>query len=168
MALCRKWGPYRNGLLRLVWKNLTGLHRALTSTPSNTFGMSWNADWEPGLIAQHQRGPNLTNVLVAEWKQVPAAMFQRLVESLPRRVKAGIAAKGVTKSILILMILEWDVWRVGVHIWSCSVYSLCVWTLHCIGMLQIVCFYELQVKLFLSSFLPPAYTYSWSWKFTYT
>jgi hypothetical protein len=33
----------------------------------------------------------LTNVLVAEWKQVPpAAMFQHLVESLPRRVEAVI------------------------------------------------------------------------------
>jgi hypothetical protein len=30
-----------------------GLHRALTSTPSNTFGMNWNPDCEPGLIAQH-------------------------------------------------------------------------------------------------------------------
>jgi hypothetical protein len=38
--------------------------------------------------------PNLTNALVAEWKQVPAAMFQHLVESLPRRVEAIIAANG--------------------------------------------------------------------------
>ena len=38
--------------------------------------------------------PDLTNALVAEWKQVPAAMFQHLVESLPRRVEAVIAAKG--------------------------------------------------------------------------
>ncbi|XP_070962114.1 ataxin-2 homolog [Oncorhynchus clarkii lewisi] len=38
--------------------------------------------------------PDLTNALVAEWKQVPTAMFQHLVESLPRRVEAVIAAKG--------------------------------------------------------------------------
>ena len=38
--------------------------------------------------------PELTNTLVAEWKQVPAAMFQHLVETLPRRVEAVIAAKG--------------------------------------------------------------------------
>ena len=44
-------GPYRSGLSRSVWKNLTGLHRALTSSPLNTFGMNWNADCEPGLIA---------------------------------------------------------------------------------------------------------------------
>ena len=36
--------------------------------------------------------PDLTNALVAEWKQVPAAMFKHLVESLPRRVEAVIAA----------------------------------------------------------------------------
>ena len=38
--------------------------------------------------------PNLTNALVVEWMQVPAAMFQHLVEGLPRRVEAVIAAKG--------------------------------------------------------------------------
>ena len=71
-------GPYRNGLSRLVWKNLTDLHRALTSTPSSTFGMNWNADCKPGLIDQHQCPTSL--MLVIEWKQVPAAMFQSLVE----------------------------------------------------------------------------------------
>ena len=38
--------------------------------------------------------PDLTNALVAEWKQVPPAMFQHIVEMLPRRVDAVIAAKG--------------------------------------------------------------------------
>ena len=33
-------------------------------------------------------------MLMAEWKQVPTAMFQHLVENLPRRVEALIAAKG--------------------------------------------------------------------------
>ena len=36
--------------------------------------------------------PNLTNALVAEWKQVPVAMFLHLLESLPIRVEAVIAA----------------------------------------------------------------------------
>jgi hypothetical protein len=40
--------------------------------------------------------PGQTNALVAVWKQVPAAMFQHLVESLPRRVEAIIAAKSGT------------------------------------------------------------------------
>ena len=82
-----------------MWKNLTGLRRALTSTPSNTFGMNWNADCEPDLIAQHQC---LTSrmVLVADWKQIPAVMFYHLMESLPRKVKA------VSHSILMPIILE--------------------------------------------------------------
>ena len=37
--------------------------------------------------------PGLTNTLVAEWKPISAATFQHLVESLPRRVEAVIAAK---------------------------------------------------------------------------
>ena len=48
--------------------------------------------------------PNLTHALVDEWKQVPAAMFQHLVESLP--FPAVTAAKGGTNSILMPMILE--------------------------------------------------------------
>ena len=68
------------------------VHKALISTPTNTFGMNWNADYKPGLIAQHQGPTSL--MLVAEWKEVPVAIFQHLVESLPRRVEALIAAKG--------------------------------------------------------------------------
>ena len=61
-------------------------------------GLDWVAqspdlDCDPGLIVQHLL-PDLTNALVAEWKQVPAAMFQHLVESLPRRVNAVISANG--------------------------------------------------------------------------
>ena len=69
MPPCSKRGPYRNGLWRTVWKNLTGLHRALTSTPLNTFGMNWNTDCEPGLIAKHQCLTSL--MLVVEWKKSP-------------------------------------------------------------------------------------------------
>jgi hypothetical protein len=58
---------------------------------------------------------DLTKALVAEWKQDPAAMFQRLVESLPRRLEAVIASKGGTNSTLMPMILECDVRRAGVH-----------------------------------------------------
>ena len=38
--------------------------------------------------------PDLSNALVAEWKQGPAAMFQHPVVSLPWRVEAVIAAEG--------------------------------------------------------------------------
>ena len=47
-----------------------------------------------GEVLITQRQCQTSPMPVAEWKQVPAAMFQRLVESLPRRVKAVIAAKG--------------------------------------------------------------------------
>jgi hypothetical protein len=44
-------------------------------------------------------------MLMAEWKQVSAAMLQYLVESLPRIMEAVIAAKGWT-NLLMPMILE--------------------------------------------------------------
>ena len=50
--------------------------------------------------------PDLTIALVAEWKQFPVAMFQHLVESLPRRLEAVIAAKGVPNFKFMPMILE--------------------------------------------------------------
>lgn len=49
-----------------------------------------------------------------EWKQVLAEMFQHVVESLPRIVEPVITKEG-TNSILMPMILEWDVWQAGVH-----------------------------------------------------
>lgn len=33
VLLCTNWGPKRHCLPRWVWKNLSGLHRVLTSTP---------------------------------------------------------------------------------------------------------------------------------------
>ena len=32
----------------LLWMNLTGLHRALTSTPFSILGLNWNANFNPG------------------------------------------------------------------------------------------------------------------------
>ena len=46
-------------------EKLDGLHRALTSTPSNTFGMNWNADCEPD-INRPTSVPDLINAPVAE------------------------------------------------------------------------------------------------------
>jgi hypothetical protein len=57
---------------------------------------------EPDLIAPTSV-PDLTNALVAEWKQVPTAMFQHLVDSLLRRVEAVIAGSSL---ISVPMILE--------------------------------------------------------------
>ena len=56
--------------------------------------------------------PYLTKALMAEWKQVPPALFQHLVESLPRKVESVIA----TKEGPMPMILELDFRRAGFHI----------------------------------------------------
>jgi hypothetical protein len=45
--------------------------------------------------------PDFTNALVAEWKQVPAAMFQHLVESLSRRVEGVIESNPCYISVCI-------------------------------------------------------------------
>ena len=64
--------------------------------------------------------PDLTNGLGSntEWKQVPAAMLPHLVESLPIRVEAVVAAKGGTNSILMPMMFDA---QVSTYFWSCSV-----------------------------------------------
>ena len=54
--------------------NLTGLHRVLTST-------------RPTSVC------DLTNALLEEWSKISINTLLNLVESLPRRVEAVIAAK---------------------------------------------------------------------------
>jgi hypothetical protein len=105
MPLCTKQGPYRNGLSRSVWKNLTGLERALTSTTSNTFGMNWNANFEPGLIAQHQCPTSLMLLWLNGSKFLQKCSSGKLFQ------KSGdcYSSKGGTNSILMPMILESDV-----------------------------------------------------------
>jgi hypothetical protein len=83
--------PIQKWFVEIGVEEMTGLHRALTSTPSDIFEINCNSDCKPGIIA-YQCPTSL--MLVAEWKQVRVAMFQHLVESLPRRSEAVIAAKG--------------------------------------------------------------------------
>jgi hypothetical protein len=42
----------------------------------NPIGMNWNAKCEPSVIAQHQCPTSLMLSMVAEWKQVSAAMWK--------------------------------------------------------------------------------------------
>ena len=47
------------------------------------------------LECRQKTWPNCpTSVHVAEWKQVPAAMFQKLAENLPKRVETVMATRG--------------------------------------------------------------------------
>ncbi len=63
MPPCTKPGPQRNGFLSLMRKTLTGLHRALTSTPSSIYGLR-TGPYRPASVL------DLTNGLVAEWEQI--------------------------------------------------------------------------------------------------
>lgn len=71
----------KTGLPRLVHKNISGLHTALTSTKLNTFGMNCN-------FVHHMFSPNikpcLSNAFTAEWAQIPIATLPNLVKSLPK------------------------------------------------------------------------------------
>lgn len=62
-----------------------------TATPVNIPGMNWNSGVRPPGLSSVL---SLTNALVAECKQIPTAMLEYLVESILRRVKAILAAKG--------------------------------------------------------------------------
>lgn len=64
-------------------KNLSGLHRALTSNPLNTSGINCNAGSASGLLALHQRQHDLTLVLLWLSEQLLTATFQSLVMGLP-------------------------------------------------------------------------------------
>jgi hypothetical protein len=60
-------GPAQNpdfNPIKHLWDDLERRLRAMSNRPTSV--------------------PDLTNTLVAEWKQDPAAMFQHLVDSLPR------------------------------------------------------------------------------------
>lgn len=49
--------------------------------------MIWNTNCESGLCPTSVL--DLTDALQCEWEQIPAAMFQHLVESLTRREQSG-------------------------------------------------------------------------------
>jgi hypothetical protein len=49
---------------------------------------------EHRLRVKPNRPTSVPNALMAEWKHVHAVMFQHLVDCLPRRLEAVMAAKG--------------------------------------------------------------------------
>jgi hypothetical protein len=72
-------------------KNLTG---SAQSPYLNPIEHIWDEIWMRARLNHPTSVPDFTNAHVAEWKQVPAAMVQQLLESLPRRLETVIGAKG--------------------------------------------------------------------------
>jgi hypothetical protein len=93
------WGPFlfQQGKTRFIQKWFVEIGVEELDWPDlNPIEHLWD-EFERRLEARPNHPtsvPDLTNALVAEWKQVPTAMFQHLVESLHIRVEAIIAAKG--------------------------------------------------------------------------
>lgn len=74
MALCTKPASWRQVLRRLQWKHLNGLHRDLTLTPLNIFGMNCTQS-----IFALTSVLDLTNALVANRQcngQIPVATLK--------------------------------------------------------------------------------------------
>jgi hypothetical protein len=93
MLPCTKRGPYK---ARFVEIGVEELDWSADRPDLNPVKHLWD-ELERRLQVRPNRPtsvPNITNALMAELKQVPAAMFQHLVESLPSRAEAVTAAKG--------------------------------------------------------------------------
>lgn len=88
-----KWGPLGNYFLSLLWKNLIACTEPdLNSTPLGWTGASQSPSMQPQCPIS---------------LMFPAAMFQNLVESLPRRMEAIIVA-------------YWWLMFDFLHIWACQ------------------------------------------------
>ena len=69
-----------------MWKGLTGLHRVSLHSE-----LEWRLrarSSHPTSVSDHNNG------LLEEWLQIPMNTFLNLVEDLPRKLEAVIAAKG--------------------------------------------------------------------------
>ena len=78
------------------------LDRPAQSPDLNPIEHLWD-ELQQRLLARHSRPtsvPDLTNVLLEEWSNIPIDTLLNLVDGLPRRVEAVIAAKGGANSIL--------------------------------------------------------------------
>lgn len=71
----------------------------MTSTPSNTFGMSWNADSEPGLISKHQRSPSPSvKAMPNEAESLPSHFLWNTIEAALRGGLCGFVATNAARS----------------------------------------------------------------------
>lgn len=68
-----------NSVLPTLWQqNLAGLHRAMTPTPSNTFGMNWNAVCQSGLKASECFKRSAFRIIEQRLKPPLPHTYQRL------------------------------------------------------------------------------------------
>ncbi|GFX65973.1 transposable element Tc1 transposase [Trichonephila clavipes] len=85
-------GLHRQGLTKWVFKNWTGLLRAPYLNPIEHL---WD-EIEHRLHSQPNRLSSLqalTSAVMDAWRAIPMVTYQKLVESLPKRVQAVIHAK---------------------------------------------------------------------------
>lgn len=74
---------------------MAGFYSALTSR------MNWIVNCKP-------EPTDLTNVLVTEWEQIPAARFPNLVQSLLRRAAAPMVADEYPGFSMRFSTITWD------------------------------------------------------------
>ena len=114
MPLCSKRGPYRYGMLRSVWKNLTPLHRFPDLNPTEHL---WDElDRLPQ--ARPNRPTSVPPSLMLQWLNGSKSTQQCSNMQCKAFPEEGgfYSSKGGINSILMLMILECDIRRAYVHI----------------------------------------------------
>lgn len=88
------WHTIQGPWMREFGVDFTGLHRVLTSTQQNTYGM--NLSWDCSRISRSTFVPDLTNVFLKQWSKIPMNKLLNLLDSLLRRDEAVIAANWTT------------------------------------------------------------------------
>ncbi len=137
-----------------TWKNLTSLNRALTSSLSITFVMSYNVGCGPGVIA------DLANAHVAEWEPIPATSFQNLSVSLSTRVETERSSR--LMPMLLVLLMNWLIFALHHIVPSQHGLKLSLWsnqsacwtpTLYTAPMLELVKLQQTMSVIFKSTYL---------------
>ncbi len=100
--------------MSLVGKNLTGLHRALTSSPLNTFEMNWKGDKEPELLV------HLTNAPLDEWIKIPTEKTIKSCRTPTLKSGTGYSCEGGLNPYECLC----TVFRMLLHMWFLNTFYI--------------------------------------------
>ena len=111
--------------------------RALTSTPSSTFGMNRNIDFAPGVIAHRPTS------LMLLWLKIPAARLENLAGSLLRKAEPLIITAGDGQTCNF---------RGSTHFWPHNLFDCYVWLPLCTVLMITVI--SRDVSLLFLSFSP--------------